>query len=73
MEDDAYLPWHKRAVPDLTCMGNLKAKVGDPENLRNGLDRPIGEQINAWVGEPGDWVIYAFDEPERVRTDAFCI
>lgn len=71
MEDDAYLPWNKRAIPDLTAWATLKATAGEPEALRNGLDRPIGGKDNGWLGAPGDGIIYAFDEAERVRQMRF--
>lgn len=71
MDDDAYLPWNKRAVPDLSAWASLNATAGHPENLRSGIDRSINGHVNAWVGEPGDGVIYAFDEPERIRQMRF--
>jgi hypothetical protein len=46
MEDDCYLPWNVREIPSLTARANLTASEGDPEPLRNGIDRPIGDTDN---------------------------
>jgi len=56
MEDDCYLPWNVRTVPERTQQATLTASEGDPEPLRNGLDRPIGDQDNGWTGSVGSWV-----------------
>lgn len=71
MDDDAYLPWHRRAVPDLTLAATLTASMGDPEPLRNGLDRPIGDAGNGWTGDLESWVRLDFDEVARVRSVRF--
>ena len=67
MEDDCYLPWNVRQVPELVRQARLTASEGDPEPLRNGLDRPIGDADNGWMGSVGAWVEYAFDQVEPVR------
>ena len=71
MEDDAYLPWHVRPIPELSRSAQLSASEGNPEPLRNGLDRPMGEVDNGWLGNPGDWVQYAFTKPEKVTNLRF--
>jgi hypothetical protein len=71
MEDDCYLPWNVRQVPALAQAARLTASQGDPEPLRNGLDRPIGGGEDAveygWTGDGGSWVQYTFDGMQRVR------
>ncbi len=67
MEDDSYLPWNVRQVPALTRAAKLTASEGDPEPLRNGVDRPVGAEDNGWTGKPGGWVQYTFDGIRRVR------
>ena len=68
MEDDCYLPWNTRAVPELSANAVLAASAGDPEPLRNGVDRPVGEKGNDWTGTPGtDWVQYELAEPAEIR------
>jgi hypothetical protein len=69
MEDDCYLPWNVREIPELCAAANLTAANGCAEALRNGVDRPIGEVSNDWVGAPGtDWVQYEL--PEAAEIDA---
>ena len=67
MDDDCYLPWNRRSVSKLTGEAKLTASCGEPEPLRNGLDRPIGDEGNGWRGEIGSWVEYAFDAPRKIR------
>ncbi|MBN1640035.1 MAG: FAD-dependent oxidoreductase [Anaerolineae bacterium] len=71
MEDDCYLPWNQRQVPALTQRAALRASVGDPAPLRNGLDRPIGGADNGWRGPVGAWVAYAFENAQHVRRMRF--
>jgi len=66
MDDDCYLPWNVRKIPELTKEAQLIASEGDPEPLRNGIDRPIGENDNGWTGDMGSWVQYSFNEPKKV-------
>ena len=67
MEDDAYLPWHTRQIPELTHIATLSASEGDPEPLRSGLDRPVGDSDNGWTGSIGANVLYNFNGLQRVR------
>jgi len=56
-----------RQVPALTQQASLSAFVGDPEPLRNGLDRPIDGADNGWRAPLGEHVTYTFDQVQRVR------
>jgi hypothetical protein len=67
MDDDCYLPWNVRQVPALTQAARLTTSEGDPEPLRNGIDRPVAGADNGWAGSIGSWVQYTFDGPQRVR------
>jgi hypothetical protein len=67
MEDDAYLPWQRREVPNLTASATLTASEGDPEPLRNGLDRPLEGEDNGWSGDLCSWVELDFGEVVRIR------
>lgn len=71
MEDDCYLPWHARPVAPLSQEAKLTASAGDPEPLRNGHDRPIGEADNGWTGPLGGYVEYAWDTPRAIREVRF--
>jgi len=67
LDDDCYLPWQTRALPELTRTAALTASQGDPEPLRNGLDRPVGGDDNGWRGTPGAWVEYRFTAARQLR------
>ena len=73
MEDDCYLPWNVRKVPALARAASLAASEGDPEPLRNGLDRPIGGIDNGWSGSMGSWVQYTFAEPRHIGAIRFVL
>jgi hypothetical protein len=68
MADDCYLPWNARSMPELTKRARLTASAGDPEPLRNGVDRPVGEADNGWTcGVADGWAQYGFDALEQIR------
>jgi hypothetical protein len=70
--DDCYLPWHTRKLPDLAKRSRLTASNGNPEPLRNGIDRPVGEQDNGWTDALGRaWVEYDFGTPVEMRRHRF--
>ena len=66
LEDDCYLPWNRREIPKLSIEAKLTASEGDPEPLRNGIDRPVGAEDNGWTGELGSYVQYTFSEPKEI-------
>jgi hypothetical protein len=66
MEDDCWLPGFVRAIPALSKQATLSASCGDPEPLRNGMDRPAGDAVNCWCGAPGAEVTYDFGAVCRV-------
>ena len=59
MDDDCYLPWHRRELSELT-----RTAACSNETVRNGLYR--GEE-NCWVGAPGDAIVYSFDTDTPVH------
>lgn len=62
MYDDCYLPFTRRPLRELTESAKIEtSNGGEGENLRNGFDRIIGPNENAWRGKPGDWVSYSWD------------
>jgi hypothetical protein len=67
MDDDCYLPWHRRAIPELSQKAVLTAAEGDPEPLRNGVDRPVGDADNGWQGKLGATVTYMFEAATPLR------
>lgn len=66
MEDDAYLPWNERMLPELMKKATLRSSHGDAAALGNGWDRPIKDADNGWYGGPGDWVELSFSEEQHI-------
>jgi hypothetical protein len=71
MDDDAYLPWRKRAVADLSLSARLETEAGGAENLRSGIDRDLGDVNNGWWAAPGQTALYRFDANPRLREARF--
>jgi len=67
LRDDAYIPWLKQEFPDLTARARLSASRGDPEPLRDGVNRQVGDDPHCWEHSPGDAVWYEFDGPRPVE------
>ncbi len=72
MDDDSYLPWNKREIPEISRNAELTASEGNPEPIRNGLDRPIGSEDNGWTGSLKDsWIEYKFDKQRNINSMRF--
>lgn len=71
MRDDCYLPDKVRPISPLTAGALISASNGDPEPLRNGIDRPLGSNENCWTASAGDSVTYSFAKQELVRCARF--
>ncbi len=67
MEDDCYLPFNKREVPQLTLSAKLNCEAEDAENLRNGLDRPIGDDDNGATVPLNSAIEYDFGSEKPVH------
>jgi len=64
LADDAYLPGVRQEFArDVT----LKASAGDPSPLRDGINRPVGEDEHAWPAAPGESLEMHFARPTVVR------
>jgi len=66
-EDDCFLPGKPRKISPISRDAELTASEGDPQPLRNGIDRPVGEVDNGWTGPLGGWVQYTFATRQPVR------
>jgi len=65
--DDAYLPWVKQEFGPLTTGAKLTASRGDPAPVRDGINRPVGQDAHAWPCRVGDTLTYEFAKPARVE------
>ena len=68
LRDDCYLPWLRQEFSPLTRQAVLRASSGDPEPLRDGINRPVGDDLHAWEGKVGDTIEYEFSHPQRVSS-----
>jgi mRNA-degrading endonuclease HigB of HigAB toxin-antitoxin module len=67
MDDDCYIPWNSRTISSISASARLTATSGEPENLRNGWNRQIGENSNSWCGKSGDIIEYHFENGEKIK------
>jgi len=63
MEQDCYLPWHTRIIPELSRSAALSASHGDPSLLHDGVERDLTGVDQGWLeGDP--------DKPrDKVKSD----
>ncbi len=67
MDDDCYLPDFRRKIPAICREAKLTASSGDPEMLRNGIDRELNGNANLWICRTGDSVEYDFGEKKDLH------
>jgi hypothetical protein len=67
LADDAHLPNVRQEFPDLTIRSRLEASQGDPSPVRDGINRPVGDNPHAWTGQKGAHVAYQFCARQTVR------
>lgn len=67
MDDDCYLPHNRRPVSEV-CRNAVITGCADAENLRNGLDRPIGENDNGCFVPKGAVIEYRFAAPAPIKS-----
>jgi hypothetical protein len=70
IHDDAYLPGVRQVFKESIEGASLTASRGDPEPVRNGVNRPVGEDPNCWTCRAGDWIAYRFAAPQSFRDAA---
>jgi hypothetical protein len=68
MACDCYLPGFSRRFDPATTDAALSASVGEPEPLRDGVNRQVHDEDHSWHGAPGEWVEYRWDTPQRIRS-----
>ncbi len=67
LADDAYLPWVPQELSPDTREGRLTGSDGDPEPVRDGVSRQVGEEPHCWTCAPGGWIACEWDRPRDVR------
>ena len=67
MDDDCFLPYHRREISELSKTAALSCDYGDCSALHNGLDRRIWGNDNGYFGRINQAVTYSFDEPTKVN------
>ena len=68
LDDDCFIPGYVRDIPEVCRKAELQSSGGaGAENLRSGLDRQIGDEMNAWSVQKGAWAEYTLAEKEFVR------
>lgn len=65
-EDDCYLPWNSR-ITSLSRDTEITAENGDTSVLINGIERPIGENYNGWVGNLNSWIELNFKSEKSLK------
>ena len=65
--DDCWLPGKKRAISELSAKADLNASCAEVEKVRNGVDRPIGDENNACYVKADDYLEYRFEQTENVK------
>jgi len=66
LRDDAYLPWVTQEFSTLTAGSRLEASQGDPEPVRDGVNRPVGDDAHSWTCRPGDSLCCLFPAKSHV-------
>ena len=67
MDNDSFIPGFTRKISELSQNAALTASKGDPEALRNGIDRAWEGKANSWEGNNGDWAEYDFGKEADIK------
>ncbi|KPK50182.1 MAG: hypothetical protein AMK72_02795, partial [Planctomycetes bacterium SM23_25] len=67
LRDDCYLPWVRQRFGPITTAARLEASQGDPEGVRDGVNRPVAGEAHAWRHGAGDGLAMLFPGPARVE------
>ncbi len=66
LSNDCYLPGIPRRFGTQTMQAELKASVGQPAVLRDGVNRQVHAEDHSWRADPGEWVEYRWSEPQQI-------
>ncbi|MDL2233186.1 FAD-dependent oxidoreductase [Ruminococcaceae bacterium OttesenSCG-928-L11] len=68
MDDDCYLPFHKREASSLMKAATIHAPGSNPEILLDGMERNEAEHCHFWSGKPGDTIKISFEQLTQSKT-----
>ena len=68
MDHDCTLPGFRRRIAESVKQAVLTGSCGDPEVLRNGVDRDYPGEENAWSGKNGDFAAYEYEKETAFST-----
>jgi hypothetical protein len=67
IEQDCYIPWHKRKMSALTKDASLTVSSGSPDNLLNGIERGLSGEDNGWWGDENDTITLTWKKPIKAK------
>ncbi len=73
LADDCYLPRVNQEMPAITREAKLSSSQGDPEPVRDGVSRQVGDNTHAWLWSPGDWIACEFGGEPRIAEVALVL
>ncbi len=65
--DDAYIPWTEQVFSSLTKESLLRASRGNPEPVRDGINRPVGDNTHSLSCREGDSIEMIFRDNSLVH------
>ena len=68
LHDDHYLPGIPQRFTPATMRATLSASQGNPEPIRDGINRPVADDCHAWIHQAGDWLVMRFAQEESLST-----
>jgi len=68
LRDDCYLPRIAQRFGSIASGAVLAASRGEPAAVRDGVNRPVGNDLHAWRHREGDWISLRLDAPAQIDT-----
>lgn len=65
--DDAYIPWVKQKFSRNCIEAKLTSSSGNPEPVRDGINRPVGNDPHCWQCSENDWIEYQLNKVNPVN------
>ena len=67
IRDDCYLPWVKQEFSQLTKDAVIESSSGSGESVRDGINRPVGQEQHGWSCRPGESLTLTFSQEHSVE------